>query len=124
MDKGLTSVTAGKLCKALKIAQELLSEAYPNDVPISAFFILSTIYQKHMRGEVTTILEISKEMSISEAAISRSISRMSVWANLKQRGTGYLDKGKDYNDAGRQITTIRMTEKGIAIMQRILEPMQ
>lgn len=124
MDKGLSSFTAGKLSKALRVAQELLSEAYPNDVPLSAFYILCIIYQKHMQGGTATIQEVSKTLPLSEASISRAISKMSVWANLKQRGAGYLDKGKDYNDAGRQITTICMTEKGLAIIERILEPMQ
>lgn len=124
MDTGLSSLNSRKMNDTLKRAQSILGEAYPNDVPISALRILCIVYQNHMRGKNTFLLELEQEIGLTGASISRSVAKMSVWANLRQRGAGYLDKDRDYNDAGRPRTTIRMTEKGIGVMQRILEPME
>lgn len=124
MDKGLESLNARKVNEVLKRAQSILAEMYPNDVPLSSFRILSIVYQNHLGGKSTFIVELERELGLSGGAISRGVARLSVWANLKQRGAGFLDKDREYNDAGRPVYAIHMTEKGISVMQRILEPME
>lgn len=117
-----SGMSVRKLDSSLKKAMDILGETYPYEVPLLTVRILCIVYDNHRLGMPTYLSDLTKEMGTNPSSASRHVSKLCVWANLKQRGAGYLDKGKTYNDAGYQINTIHMTEKGLAIMQRILEP--
>lgn len=123
VDNTQTSIAARTLNKTLEKAEQILRDTYIYDLPVSVLRILCVIYRNHLINRPTYLEDLVKELAISKSSVSRSIAKMAVWMNLKSRGAGYLDKEMVYNDAGRQVVAIHMTEKGATLMEGILMTM-
>jgi DNA-binding MarR family transcriptional regulator len=108
-----------KFYKALSNAQTELECMYGNGVPVSVLRALLIIDRQQKIGEKATYNDLVKALGITVAGVSRMITQLSEWVSLTEEGPGYIHIEKAYNDAGKQINVLSLTQKGQKLVNNI-----
>jgi len=101
---------------------EIFLENFDQDTPMQYGLTLFNIAEKQAVGLEPEVLELQRQVGISQAAISRTLGALGEWSSRQKPGANLIEATIDPMDRRRRKQ--RLTQRGLEMLKRIAQDFQ